>query len=105
MAASDEVPEIIDTREFLIAQGYKENPAILHQDNQSAIQLAHKGRSTSQRTRHINIRYFFLKDRVDAGEVRIIYTRTELMLADILTKPLQGELFRRMRSLLLNWPV
>ena len=40
VAASDEVSEIIDTREFLISQGYKEKPAILHQDNQSAIELA-----------------------------------------------------------------
>ena len=61
-----------------------------------------KGRATSERTRHVNIRYFFVKDRVDAGEIVIEHMPTHLMIADILTKPLQGELFKRMRDALLN---
>ena len=69
----------------------------------SAIALAAKGRSTSDRTRHIHIRYFFVKDRVDAGEICVEYKPTKLMLADLLTKPLQGDLFRAMRKELLNW--
>jgi hypothetical protein len=78
-------------------------PATVYQDNMSTIALAAKGRSTSDRTRHIHIRYFFVKDRVDSGEVRIEYKPTKLMLADLLTKPLQGDLFRAMRKELLNW--
>ena len=65
--------------------------------------LAAKSRSTSDRTRHIHIRYFFVKDRADSGEVRIKYMPTKLMLADILTKPVQGDLFRTMRKELLNY--
>ena len=68
----------------------------------STMALVEKGRSTSERTRHINIRYFFVKDRVDSGEVRIEYCPTEDMLADLLTKPLQGDLFTRLRNLLLS---
>jgi len=72
-------------------------PAKIYQDNMSTIALADKGRSTSERTRHINVRYFFTKDKVESGELV-----TEEMLADLLTKPLQGALFRRLRNQLLN---
>ena len=100
---SDSLGQSIWTRDFLIGQGYTMGPATVFQDNKSTMALAAKGRSTSDRTRHIHIRYYFVKDRVDSGEVRIEYKPTKLMLADLLTKPLQGELFRAMRRELLNW--
>ena len=100
---SDSLSQGIWTREFILGQGYTMGPADVFQDNQSTMALAAKGRSTSDRTRHIHIRYFFVKDRVDSGEVSVKYMPTKLMLADILTKPLQGELFRAMRQELLNW--
>jgi hypothetical protein len=68
----------------------------------STIAMADKGRSTSERTRHINVSYFFTKDKVDSGELMIEYLPTGDMVADLLTKPLQGALFRRLRNLLLN---
>ena len=100
---SDSLGQAIWTRNFLTGQGYKLGPAKVFQDNMSTITLATKGRSTSDRTRHIHIRYFFVKDRVDNGEISIEYKPTKLMLADLLTKPLQGDLFRAMRRELLNW--
>ena len=100
---SDSSSQVIWTREFLIAQGYDLDAAKIRQDNKSTMALVEKGRSTSERTRHISIRYFFIKDRVDRGELSIEYTPTGDMVADILTKPLQGDLFRRMRAALLNW--
>jgi hypothetical protein len=100
---SDSLSQAIWTRDFLIGQGYTMGPATVYQDNMSAIALAAKGKSTSDRTRHIHIRYFFVKDRVDAGEISVEYKPTTMMLADLLTKPLQGDLFRAMRKDLLNW--
>ena len=105
IAVSDVLPQVIWTRDFLEQQGYDVGPAKLFQDNMSTIALAGKGQSTAERTRHIAIRFFFVKDRVDAGEIVIEYLPTEEMVADILTKPLQGDLFRRLRRLLLNWDV
>jgi hypothetical protein len=64
--------------------------------------MAEKGRSTSDKTRHINIRYFFVKHYMDSDELKIEYLPTEEMVADVLTKPLQGDLFKRMRNKLLN---
>jgi Reverse transcriptase (RNA-dependent DNA polymerase) len=100
---SDSVGQVIWTRNFLVGQGYNVGPATIYQDNQSAIALVKSGKSNSHRTRHIAIRYFFIKDRVESKEIRIEYMRTGEMLADILTKPLQGDLFRRLRDELLNW--
>ncbi len=85
-----------------MSQGYNMKAATLYQDNMSTMALVEKGRSTAEKTRHINIRYFFVKDRVEAGEIEIKYCPTEHMLADILTKPLQGQAFRDMRDILLN---
>ena len=99
---SDQVPQAIWSRNFLLAQGHAIGPVKIYQDNMSTIALAEKGRSTSSRTRHVAIRYFFVKDKVDQGEVEIEYLRTEDMRADMLTKPLQGELFRKMRAELMG---
>jgi hypothetical protein len=76
---------------------------VVYQDNQSAMLLEKNGTASSgKRTRHINIRYYFVKDRIDNGELRVEYCPTEEMLADIFTKPLQGALFRKFRDRLLN---
>ena len=99
---SDSTSQIIWTRDFLLEQGYDVKPAKIMQDNQSCMVLANRGFSTSEKSRHIAIRYFWVTDRIESGEVLLEYLRTEDMMADIMTKPLQGALFRKMRSLLLN---
>ena len=78
-------------------------PATLYQDNMSTIALVRNGKSNNNRTRHIAIRYFFVADKVRAGEISIEYLPTGHMIADILTKPLQGEQFLKLRRQLLNW--
>ena len=59
--------------------------------------------SCTGNSRHINIRYFWVKDRVDNKEVRIEYIPTHLMLADYFTKPLQGEQFRIVGAYIMGW--
>ena len=76
-------------------------PATIKEDNEAAIALAHKGILTSERTRHISVRYFFIKDRIESMEIVMEHLGTEDLVADILTKPLQGELFRKLRRMLL----
>ena len=99
---SDSTSQIIWTREFLQGQGYNIGPAKIYEDNTSAIKLAENGRSNSSRTRHIAIRFFFISDRINSKEIVVEYMKTQDMIADILTKPMQGAQFRRLRSLLLN---
>jgi hypothetical protein len=88
-----------------MAQGFEIHDNVIFQDNQSAMLLEKNGRASSgRRTRHINIRYFFVTDRVQNGEVRIDYCPTGDMVADFFTKPLQGSLFRKLRGIILNSP-
>ena len=71
----------------------------------AALLLERNGRASSgKRTHHIDIRYFFITDRVKRGELRIEYCPTDEMLGDFFTKPQQGSLFRRMRARLMNSP-
>ena len=50
----------------------------------------------------MNIKYFFLTDRIRSGEMTVRYCPTSEMIADHLTKPLQGHLFRKFRSVIMN---
>ena len=91
---------------FAEAQGYTIDQNILYQDNQSTMKLEVNGAmSSSKRTKHIHARYFFITDRVEEGEVDIQYCPTEMMWADVLTKPKQGKSFRLDRSHLMNVPI
>jgi len=60
---SDGSNNILRLRNFLIEQGCKVGPAKVFQDNKSTIALVSRGRSTHKSTRHINICYFYVKDK------------------------------------------
>ena len=103
VGVDDAMPRIIWTRYFLKAQGYDTQSSALFQDNQSTILLANNGTaSSSKRTRHIDIRYYFITDRVKKNEISIEYCPTMEMIGDFFTKPLQGALFYKLRALVLN---
>jgi len=99
IALSDSASQVIWVREFMIQQGFDLAPATIFQDNMSTISLITNGRAKAEQSRHINIRYFWLKDRIVAKDVQIKHMPTDLMIADMLTKPLTGELFRKFRDL------
>jgi ribosomal protein L24E len=103
VAASDELSQVICwLREFLIAQGYPPKCCYFYQDNMSTMAMITKGRHTSLRSRHINVRYFFIGDRVEKGEITMKHCKSDDMIADIMTKPLQGYHFRIARQLSMN---
>ena len=103
VGVNDVLPQVLWTRYFLEAQGYGVKDSVVYQDNQSAILLEKNGKgSSSKRTRHINIRYFFVTDRIAANEVSTKYCPTGEMVADFFTKPLQGSLFKKFRDHLMN---
>ena len=88
---------------FVECQGYTIDECIIFQDNMSALSLEKNGRmSSSKCTKHIKAKYFLIKDYYDTGEVDLQYCPTGEMWADVLTKPLQGQLFRDMRAFLQN---
>ena len=105
VGVDDVLPQVLWTRQFLIHQGWEINDSVVYQDNKSAILLETNGMaSSSKRTRHINIRFFFIKDRVAAGEISVQYCPTEDMWGDYFTKPLQGNRFLQIRQIIMNEP-
>lgn len=88
---SDEMSQVLWTRNFINAQGYDVWPAEVFQDNKSTIIIAEKEKANSVRTRHIGIRYHFVKDRIERQEINLKHIGTEDIVADFFTKPLQGE--------------
>ena len=100
---SDYVAFPIWLRYFLQEQGYDVNENIVYQDNQSAMKIEMNGKqSCGQKSRHIKSRYFFIKDRINKSEIKVENCPTEKMLADFFTKPLQGELLRRFRDVIMG---
>ena len=85
-------------------QGYKMEKNVIYQDNKSAILLKKNGRnSRTGNTRHINIRYFWIKDVAGQGNLDIEYVPTNMMLVDYFTKPLSGTQFRTLREYVMGW--
>jgi hypothetical protein len=104
VGTSDYVPFAIWLALFMREQGYDIEKSILFQDNESAIKMERNGKdSTTGRSRHIDIRHFFVKDRVDKREIEIEHCPTELMIADYFTKPLQGKQFKHFRDLIMGY--
>ena len=103
VGVDDLMPSVLWTRNFLKAQGYEVTENILYQDNKSAILLEKNGKaSSSKRTRHIVIWYFFVTDRIAKGELTVEWCLTADMIADFMTKPLQGALFCKFRDIVLG---
>jgi hypothetical protein len=82
---------ILRTKLFMKCQGYNIMKNILYQDNKSTILLEQNGkRSSSKHTKALNIRYFFLTDQTQKGNLIVEYCPTTEMIADYFCKPLQG---------------
>jgi len=80
--------EIIWFHQFLTELGYSFNtPSILHLDNQSAISVS-KDPEHHGRMKHLDLRFFWLRDKVTAGSISPPFVPTSDMAADLLTKPL-----------------
>ena len=86
---SDHTDKVMWFHRFMKSQGHNPQPPIIYQDNKSTISLVTKG-GGKPRTRHLRARQYAVKEQVDAGEYKIEYMITEVMIADVLTKALQG---------------
>lgn len=90
------------TKNFIQAQGFQVK-TVVYRDNTSSMKLEENGRaSASKRTRHFNIKYFYITDLIERGEVEIEYCPTDAMLADFMTKPLVGTKFILFRQQVMN---
>ena len=59
-------------------------------------------KSSSRRTRHFDIRFFNVKDKLAENDITVEYCPTDKMIADFITKPLQASHFRRLRRIVMG---
>jgi hypothetical protein len=103
VSANQALSSILHTQYFIEAQGYSVEQNILFQDNHSTMQLEVNGSfSSSKCTKHIKSRYYFICDKIADDDLKVMYCPTEIMWADVLTKPKQGAPFCLDRSHLMN---
>lgn len=82
--------------------GIKQRKIKLYQDNKSTISMVKNGRP-GKGSKHINIRFFNISEKEKEGEIITKYKPTNRMLADILTKPIGGNDFIKMRDKILGY--
>ena len=103
IGVDDMIAKVVWTSNFAKMQGLRPSSTTLYQDNNAAIILETKGiASAGKRMKHLDIKYFFVKDLVERGDLNVEWCPTASMVADFLTKPLQGKLFLDFRRVLLG---
>ena len=99
MALSSAAQEAVWMRELVSDLGNPpNNSTVIFEDNQSAISMA-KNPQYHGRTKHINIKYHFIREQVANATICLKYCKTEDMLTDLLTKGVGPEKFERLRVL------
>src|SRR5271170_6150601 len=97
MALTHATKEAIWLRTLLSELSFMQRSAtIIHEDNQSSIALA-RNPVHHTCTKHIDIQYHFIREKVDSKEIELIYLPIDDMHADTLTKPLPFPKFAKFR--------
>jgi hypothetical protein len=103
VGVDDEIHKVIWTKRFIEYQGFKVKHSIVYQDNTSSNKLEQNGKESSgKRTRHFDIKIFYVTDLVSRNEVQVKHCPTDEMIGDYMTKPLVGSKFKRFRDLIMN---
>jgi hypothetical protein len=97
IAASHCCAQLLWMRQTLRGYDYKLSKVPLLCDNESAILMADNPVEPSH-TKHIDIRYHFLRDHQQKGDIEITYVNTQNQLVDIFTKPLDEKIFSKLRN-------
>nr|GEU46409.1 hypothetical protein [Tanacetum cinerariifolium] len=87
-----QLPCVIWMRTQLLDYGYKYNRILMYCDSKSVIAISCNLVQHSK-TKHIDIRYHFIKEHVEKGTVELYFVGTEYQLADLFTKALPKECF------------
>jgi len=103
IAMAESVKDALCGRDALgfLVPGRGRKSITVREDNEGAISLANNPLS-SARSRHIDVRYHFLREKVKNGEIRIVHVRTVDQHADVLTKPLDRKSFTGHREFLMS---
>lgn len=100
LAASLAVQECVWLRSVLFDLNFTQSqPSVIFEDNQSTISLS-KNAKFHARTKHIDVKHHFIRDKFENNEIILKYCSSNMMLADILTKPLSKPLFQKFCDLM-----
>ena len=103
VAVDDVLAQVLWTHNFLRAQGFEVSDNIVYQDNKSTMLLANNGRaSAGKRSRHLDIRYFFVTDYANKGDINMKFCPTDAMTADFMSKSLHGKKFLKFKKEIMN---
>ena len=87
MSLSDACREVCFIQNLLASLGYEVDKTTLFGDNKGSLCLA-KNPQDHQKSKHIEVRYFFIRQKVEENRVKVQYVNTTDQLADLLTKAL-----------------
>jgi hypothetical protein len=100
MAASAAIQEVVWARALLHQLGFpQDGPTTVFEDNQGCIALS-RNPVNHTRTKHIDVRHHFVREKVQDGQVSLVYLPTADMTADLLTKGLHPPQFHRLVKLM-----
>lgn len=103
IAIAEAVKEVLWYRSWIIEVLKQYVTGTIHCDNQAAITLTAND-TIHERSKHIRLRYHFIRDEVQKKHITMSWVRSAKQQADILTKALDTGTFTRLRSKLLATP-
>ena len=94
---------VIWFRDIMKWMGCPQGTTIIYQDNTSTITMAYLGRgSSASKTKHIDIKYFFIKSYIDNKTFEIQHLSRDNMVADFFASPRTGQSFRKVRDIIMR---
>ena len=94
--------DVLHTIDLLNELNIKQQSVPIYEDNQAVITMMTNEINFQTKSKHVRVRYDFLREQVAASILTFRYLSTELQLADLMTKPLIGEKFHYVRDCLMG---
>jgi hypothetical protein len=102
IAMASVVQEVIWLKQLLTEIGMEVEPqVIVHCDNKAAIIISDSS-TLHDRSKHIDIKYHFIRDEIKKDIIKVEYISTDKQQADILTKAINGKQFNKFREILMS---
>jgi Reverse transcriptase (RNA-dependent DNA polymerase) len=89
--------EVLFLRQFLKELGHPQQATVIREDNQACIKIA-ENPAHHARTKHIDVRYHFIRERIELEQITLEYVESKENIADIFTKGLERDIYHRHRD-------
>ena len=104
LVASCRVGTFVEWAKQLVEElGYVQGTIKVYHDSTCAMSMLTQGTGSFKRAKHIKVRYFWVRNLVDEGVVKLVYCPSKELVADMLTKPIVGAHYWYLLRKLLGW--